>query len=1042
MRPNSARQQKGFTLAEILVATAIFMVVLLSALLIYDRSNRVFKQGVESSEMQQSTRIGFDKLVADVRMAGFDFDRDGVPAGTIGAVWQPTTAYTVGNLVVPTTANGYSYRATTSGTSAGAPPTWPTTSGQTVGDGTVNWTAQSQTQFQQPDEQIEYAGTGAATVRGNFDYYTDITNDHGRETAYEPVNGQFPVVTTANDEIATYALRSADNSKNISTFTFFADVARPRAAYPGGTPESLVTVGCTNADCDSRIDMTNNNPPYTLYRFTLKNDGTLDAGVPIADNVRSLNFTYFSDAAGTTAIPANVAGAVTQGAVGGAGQYNPNNVGTTANFADRATRAQIQSVRVDLIGMNSAADSGYTNADETLTAGNTRNFRQYSLSSVVVPRNIGLSGTAEPVPTQPGPFSMTGLCTGHCNVPVVYWNPPSTGNVNFYQVHWDTALNGSYSNFINANQDLSRSITSPPLNAGTTYFFKVLAINDTGRTFSTNYISASPVNRTKPMPATSLTATNNLSNQVTLAWTPPTTNDSTANTLTCLPSGGGDTNAALIPSFEPIKYRIYRGPTLTFDPATSGALLTNNSGSVTTWLDNAANAPGAFGPPPSCLRVYYRIQALDSCAYDTTNTWNVPATVATGTSLFHPDPTASPAQNAVMGFSTATLAPGTASGLTVNTAASNCDYGVANRCTVALTWDKVIADSAAARITVNDYTITRTRNKVGQPPLMDGSFPVTGQAWVSGGSASYTDSGIQAFDPTDSLNWIYNYTVKASQCSIPAVAASNSVSYPNCTFTSGATLVQAGALSGTGLTPASAWVMNGGDGVSVTAVAPTVLTKVKFDLYDNSSGVLVGSSREDTSSPFNFEYLDQTDNQIYRLVVTSTNSNNCTQQDVRYIQDQAIQACTTGASVPTVSTTRQGQTKTTVVSYTIQNTSREPLTLKNLKIDWTPLLQHADATLVGITFSTGSTNTTGFTQTPTSTGTFAVPLATLPITASSNIYTIRVQFRYERSDNNMPSSPIEKLCIGYSAASDGGLVRQCTVVGNPGAGTRNPSNCD
>ena len=77
-------QQRGFTITEILVATSIFAVIMIAALLIYDRSNRVFRTGVESSNMQQNTRVAFDKLVADLRMAGYDFDRDGIPTGSVG----------------------------------------------------------------------------------------------------------------------------------------------------------------------------------------------------------------------------------------------------------------------------------------------------------------------------------------------------------------------------------------------------------------------------------------------------------------------------------------------------------------------------------------------------------------------------------------------------------------------------------------------------------------------------------------------------------------------------------------------------------------------------------------------------------------------------------------------------------------------------------------------------------------------------------------------------------------------------------------------
>src|SRR6188768_1783782 len=111
----SHHSQSGFSLAEVFVATAIFAVIFIAALLVYDRSNKIFKSGVEAADMQQNTRVAFDKLMADTRLTGFDFDRDGVP----------------------------------------------TFSGQS----------------QQPDEQIEYAGPSALTIRGNFNYPDATTNN-------------------------------------------------------------------------------------------------------------------------------------------------------------------------------------------------------------------------------------------------------------------------------------------------------------------------------------------------------------------------------------------------------------------------------------------------------------------------------------------------------------------------------------------------------------------------------------------------------------------------------------------------------------------------------------------------------------------------------------------------------------------------------------------------------------------------------------------------------------------------------------------------
>lgn len=50
-----------------------------------------------------------------------------------------TTAYGLGQQVVPATLNGFVYQCTVAGTSGSSAPAWPTTIGQTVADGTVTW---------------------------------------------------------------------------------------------------------------------------------------------------------------------------------------------------------------------------------------------------------------------------------------------------------------------------------------------------------------------------------------------------------------------------------------------------------------------------------------------------------------------------------------------------------------------------------------------------------------------------------------------------------------------------------------------------------------------------------------------------------------------------------------------------------------------------------------------------------------------------------------------------------------------------------------
>jgi len=59
---------------------------------------------------------------------------------TTYSAWAATTAYVLTNRRRPTTVNNLYYVVTTAGTSAATEPTWPTTIGTTVTDGTVVWT--------------------------------------------------------------------------------------------------------------------------------------------------------------------------------------------------------------------------------------------------------------------------------------------------------------------------------------------------------------------------------------------------------------------------------------------------------------------------------------------------------------------------------------------------------------------------------------------------------------------------------------------------------------------------------------------------------------------------------------------------------------------------------------------------------------------------------------------------------------------------------------------------------------------------------------
>ncbi|MEO8218089.1 MAG: hypothetical protein ABI718_13495 [Acidobacteriota bacterium] len=1029
--------ERGVSLVEMLIAITIMIVIIVAALLIYDSSNKVFKKSSESADMQQNTRVAYEKIVADVRMAGFDYKRGGRVSATGAAAWAPTRAYISGTIVTPISPNGHNYRATNGGTSNATAPTWPTGSGATVAEGgasTVVWQETGSVVYEQPDEQIELAGTSALTIRGNFDYDAGETGDvdHGREPNLE--SASFPVVTTGNSEIVTYALRSNDNTKNTDSLTFYADVnasgSPTRRAFPGGAAERLITI--------PTVDLTNVNPPYTLYRFTLADNGSI-VSTPLADNIRSLNFDYFEDGAATKALT-DLAGAAAPN-VGGGGQYNPATPSATIN--ERIIRSKIRAVRVRLVGMNPQPDGSFVDAADTAAT----NYRKFAVESVVVPRNLGKVGIPETEGDPPEPPTITSVYYGYCGIAVINWSTGTGTTAATYAILYDTSPTGSFANALSAGFATTYAVNlTSATNLDAHFYFRVRATNTVGSTLSTNTIDVDLKNVTKPSPPTTVVASGGgggapaaVANQVALTWTTPGTNASGAPAAT--PSGVA---TPLNFPTEIAGFRIYRGLTSNFTAAVGNMVVDESTATNRPIGDGVGNFIWTDLNAANCKNYYYRVQTVEFCAADAN--FNNPADVNQSISVESPVS----ASAGILGQATSAIAPQAPTSLTVDGVTSVCNGGT-NLCTINMNWRKTVLDTASNPIVVDIYNVYRQQKKNG---VAVGGVTLIGTVnnadVIPGVAVPYSDSTATYKDLGDGIQYTYEYTVKASQCSIESAASAKADFPVPCSFT-GSIIIETGATAGDGLTSGTAWVMNGGDGIEVQPPSLGALTAVTVDVYAGST--LIATST-DTTSPFQFPWIDRVDGTVYRLVFTIADNASpaCIEQLERYVQDEVAPNCTLSVDNPDGSIfTNSGY----VFTLNMTNSATEALNLDAIRVTWMKPNRVGWRKTTGADTNQVTLNGKDFTPfTGATSGTAVINLSTPPAGLNTTDTSVPASgtrtalFNFVKTANGSGSTiglgSITSICVQYKRVSTGSFQYNCRILDSSGtdASTNNPTSCN
>jgi prepilin-type N-terminal cleavage/methylation domain-containing protein len=1054
--PATSRRQRGFTLAEVTVATAVLVVVIVGALMLYDRGNRVFKESNESAEMQQNARIAYDRMIADLRMAGFDYMRGGaIPAASVPTPWVANRQYAAGTVVTPVVPNGNIYRCMSNGTSGGVEPAWPSGS-TTVNDNTTTWVKSGGIPSQQPDEQIEYINSAAITVRANYDYSQQQAGDgdHGRETALEST--QFPIVTTGNDEIVTYALVSSNAAANTQSVQFFADInssgTPTRRSYAGGTAERQITI--------PNVDLTNNNPPYTLNRYTLSPTGEV-VTTALAENIRSLNFFYYSDTAGRTPLLDNN-GAYTPNTILGLGQFNPNTANTP--ILQRLYRGRIRSIRVRLVGMNEIPDAKYqdtdtingivtTDATVTGTAAvpvvdtvsgtygpnacancTMKNYRKMSIDTLVVPRNLGLRGMIQTEDQPPTAPTITSVCVGFCGVAVVTWNTNTNQQNANYVVTYDTNANGSFSGSSASTIGTSIAVDLTQQDRSATYSFRVRAYNSAGSALS-NVVTASIQNGTTPGPVTSIVASggsgspvSGLAGKVRLTFTAPTTYTGTG--ASCTPNG----TPPATPFMREVKgFRIYRGTSAGFTADASSQIVDENaSGTSAPANDGYGNYTYDDNTVANCGNYYYRVQAVEWCAAAAAE--NIANNVSTALGAITP----ANGSNAINGAPSTSGTPQVPPNVTIDAPNSSCSVSL-NTCSIRVTWSKVTQDTNNNPVTVGTYEVEREQWLPGAPtPVATTTATVSGA--VAGSTVTYNDTTAQEH-AVSSVKYYYKYRVRAMQVSPCAPSGwSAQVQYPPpCTF-SGSVIVETGATTGDGLTAGTAWSMNAGDTFQVTPPGGQSFTQVTMDVFNGNTAV---ASYTTTSSPASFSWQDQTPGTTYRILFTMTNNASppCTQQLTRYVVQETPPGCTLntlGAPTNDATVLTLAATPAYTLKLKLVNTASEAINLTSMDFTWT---QPSRIAWDRITFPSGGFITlTGATTPATFTQTLnprPVTLAASDVTVPANS-TIILTLNFSKTNGNpsMTANTISNVCVKYTRASVIGQTFLCRIV--PGAGAGNP----
>jgi len=161
--------------------------------------------------------------------------------GATYSTWASTTSYSLGNRQIPTSGNGYYYEVTIAGTSSGTQPTWPTTLGGTVVDGSVTWVCRGRYNgFPKTSSTSVRTLNGYIFVIVNGDIYnSDLDLPDSWNTSDFISTEIYPDVVVALAKFKNYLVAFGQN-----TIEFFYDAANVTGSPLARQEGVLHNVGC------------------------------------------------------------------------------------------------------------------------------------------------------------------------------------------------------------------------------------------------------------------------------------------------------------------------------------------------------------------------------------------------------------------------------------------------------------------------------------------------------------------------------------------------------------------------------------------------------------------------------------------------------------------------------------------------------------------------------------------------------------------------------------------------------------------------------